>query len=518
MKKSFVKSATLMMVATLIAKIIGACYRIPLTNALGAEGMGLYQLIYPVYALIITASSGALPLAISILVSENIAKGSLNENKRIMKTSFIALFLLGLVLTVALVLLSGVLGEVQGQKQVALGYITIAPSILFVGGIALLKGWFQGNHLMFPSALSALIEAVVKLVFGLLFAYSLTRYGVVIQVAGALLGVSISEVVTFIALFVIYKKRNSHHKVTLDFRTAREEYKAILKISLPIALGSMIFPLTQFIDSFLVVNILKISLPSSLATAEYGLFSGPVSTLINLPVSLSLAIGVAVVPYLSKNKEEKDLRAIRLKTSTAIKVAVLIGVPFVILFMLAPRQILAFLYGGLSDEELTLGAELLMICAPNILFLAITQICTAVLQGLKDMRSPIINLAIGGGVKLLASVVLLYAIGIKGISYASIMAFGVTTLLSVVSTFRLMGKNIDIIKNSGIIMLFGGIMAVCLGFAVAYSLSIVWILLIAVGSGVAYLLAVVTSNVFTLEEILSLPFGEKILKLKGKTG
>ena len=516
MKKSFVKSATVMMVATLVAKIIGAFYRIPLTNALGAEGMGLYQLIYPVYALILTTSSGALPLAISVLVSENIVKGSLNKNKLLVKASFYALFTVGAVLSVALILLSRIIGALQGVENARYGYIAIAPSILFVSGIAVLKGWFQGNHLMFPSALSALIEAVVKLVVGLTLAYALQAYGVVIQVAGALIGVSVSEVVTFIVLIVLYKKRTSNARIKLDFKSAREEYKAILKISLPITIGSMIFPLTQFIDSFLVVNILKSSLTNTIATAYYGVFSGPVSTLINLPISLSLAIGIAVVPHLSKNREERNIKAIRLKTSTAMKVAVLIGVPFTALYMVAPREILSFLYGGLSETELNLGAELLVISAPTVLFLALTQICTSVLQGLKDTRSPIINLAIGGSVKILTSVVLLYSIGIKGVAYAGLIAFGVTCFLNIVSTFRLMGKNGDIIKNSGVIILFGGIMGISLSLAVAYSLSVIWILVIAVASGLVYLFAVVASKVFTSDEILSLPFGQKLLKIKGK--
>ena len=517
MEKSFVKSGMVMMLALLIAKVIGACYRIPLTNALGAEGMGLYQLIYPVYALILTTSSGALPLAISVLVSENIAKGSLNENKRLIKASFYALFAIGIVLSVALVLLSGVIGSLQGVDNARLGYVAIAPSIVFVSGIAVLKGWFQGNHQMFPSALSALIEAVVKLVVGLTLAFALKGYGVVLQVAGALFGVSISEVVTFVILMIIYKKRNKLSNVRLDFDTAREEYKNILKISLPITIGSMVFPLTQFIDSFLVVNILKSSLSNSVATAYYGVFSGPVSTLINLPISLALAIGIAVVPHLSKDKEERNLKAIRLKTSTAIKVAVLIGVPFMVLFMVAPREILSFLYGRLSTNELELGAELLVISAPTVLLLAITQICTSVLQGLKDTRAPIINMAIGGSVKLITSVVLLYTLGIKGIAYAGLIAFSVTALLSLASTFRLMGKNGEIIKNSGVIVLFGGIMGICLSFAVAYSLSIIWILMIAVVSGMVYLFVIIASRVFTNDEIMSLPFGHKILKLKGKT-
>lgn len=513
MKKSFVKSAFIIMLATLTSKVIGAFYRIPLTNLLGAEGMGIYQLVYPVYAVMLTVSSGALPLAISVLVSENLAKGNLVGNKKLIKASFIILFTMGVSLATALILLSGSIASLQGSRTAWVGYVTIAPSILFVGGIAVLKGWFQGNYQMHPTALSSIIESVVKLIAGLTLARILSPYGVALQVGGALAGVSLSELATFVVLFTIYKKRKAVAKVPLSFSEARVLYKELLNISLPITLGSMIFPLIQFIDSFMVVNILKTQTDVTTATAMYGLFSGPVSTLVNLPVSLSLAIGIAVVPHLSKNKEERNLEAIRIKTSTAIKVAVLIGLPFTILFALAPKEILSFLYGSLTELEVERGAVLLTISSFSIVLLAVTQICTSVLQGLKDTRAPIINLGIGGLVKIVTSVILLYTIGINGVAVSGLVAFFVTALLNVISVFRLMGKNRDIVKNSGVMLLFSGIMSVSIGLAVIFGLKTAWILVVTMLSGVVYLLLVVL-KAFNEEEILSLPFGSKIIKLK----
>ncbi len=502
------------MLATMLAKIIGACYRIPLTNILGAEGMGLYQTIYPVYALILTASSGAMPLAISVLVSEKNASGNLNGSRSIIKSALGTLLVMGGILVITLVLLSGLLATLQGAPLTKIGYIAIAPSILFVSGIAVFKGWFQGTHSLLPSALANVTEALFKLIVGLSLAFTLKDKGVAYQVAGAMLGVSASEAITLLALFLLYRRKNPPLQLASNLKFSREEYKEILKISLPITLGGMIFPLTQFIDSFMVVNILKGDLGVNVATAYYGVFSGPVSTLINLPISLSLAIGIAVVPHLAKDKEERDLTAIRLKTSTAIKVAVLIGVPFAMLFLSAPREILSLLYGGLSEEELTLGQELLTIGAPTVIFIAITEICTSVLQGLKDTRSPIINLLVGGAVKVVSGVVLLYFIGIRGVAIAQLLAFLVTAVLNVAMVFRLTGKNGDIIKNSGVIMLFGGIIAVSLTMAVAFSLSVTWIVVITVLSGAVYLMVTLASSVFTRDEILSLPFGKGILKLK----
>lgn len=514
MNNSFVKSATLIMVATLVAKIIGACYRVPLTIALGTSGMGVYQLVYPVYALMLTASSGAIPTAISILVSEKSANGNLKEGNLVAKSALAMLLIFTAIIAVALVLLSGLIAELQGAESARLGYILIAPAVVFSSGIAVLRGYFQGRRISYPTAVSHVSEAVVKLVVGLGLAYSLKPYGVVAQVGGALLGVSVSEGVTFLIIYILFKRKNRGCATKLNYLDAGKRYREILKISLPITIGGMIFPLTQFIDSFMVVNILKQSLGSALATSSYGLFSGQVNALINLPISLSLALGIMVVPHISKDKEERDLEAIRLKTSTAIKSAVLIGVPFSVLFMVAPRQTLSLLYSNLTESELAIGGSLLVISAPTVLLISITQICTSVLQGLKEFKRPIVNLIIGGVLKTVLGVALLYKMGIKGVAYAGLVAFTVVALLNLTAIFRLMGKNGDIVKNSGVILLFGAIIGVSLTIAVALKVSALWIMVITILSGIVYLTLVMTSKVFSASEILSLPFGKKLIKLK----
>ena len=190
------------------------------------------------------------------------------------------------------------------------------------------------------------------------------------------------------------------------------------------------------------------------------------------------------------------------------------GVPFTTIFIVMPERVLGFLYGSLSESQIALSAELLKITAPTVLLLSITQICTSVLQGLKDTKSPIRNLLIGGVSKIVASIILLYTLGIKGVAYAQLIAFSVTAILNLISVGQLMGKNRDVIKNSGVILLFGGIIGVSLTIAVSYKLNMIFIVLITLLSGIIYLIAVMTSKVFSTEELMSIPFGQHIVRLK----
>lgn len=514
--RSFLKGATLIMLATVLAKVLGACYRIPLTNILGAEGMGVYQLIYPVYSLILTSSSGALPVAVSVLVASATSEGKTEEARKLVRSALAALLFAGIALAAALVLFSGLIGRLQGSEDTSRGYIAIAPSVFFVSGIAVFKGWFQGKSNMLPTALSQITEAAVRLAAGLLLAYFLRGYGIAFSVAGALAGVSAAEGLTLLMLYIFYRKNNPPLALRLDNRKAKEEYKAILRISLPITVGSMIFPLTQFVDSFLVVNILSASVGTSAATASYGLLSGPVNTLINLPVTFALALGVAVVPHLAKNRTEHDIDSIRLKLATAVKVSVAIGVPFAALFLAAPLEVLGFLYPALAPAELEEAGVLLRISALTVVSLAVMQICVSVQQGLGDTRTPILNLAAGGAVKVIADMALLFVIGIEGVAIASLLAFTFAAFLNALSLMKLTGKNADMLKNSGVILLCGVIICLPVPIAAFFGGSRVLTLAVAAVTGTIYLAALFVLPVFRRCELLSLPFGGKLAALSDK--
>ncbi len=502
-----------MALATFFAKIAGAFYRIPLTNALGAEGMGVYQLVFPVYAFILSTSSGALPVAISILVSDKLAKDKGDEAKTILHASMSVLLMVGIVLSGALILLSGSLSRLQGSSQARLGYVAIAPAVFFVSGIAVLRGWFQGNGNMTPSAISQISESIVKLAAGLTLAILLMRYGISWAVFGAMLGVTLSEGVTFIIMYIMYRKDNPPFRLSLNWRASREKYKEIIKISMPMTIGGMILPFSQIIDSLLVVNILSRTLQETGATSSYGLFTGYVSTLINLPIVLALSLGIAVIPQLSKGKAERDISLIKQKRDTALKLSLMIGVPFAFLYATMPAGILNFLYPSLSLAELGEAAMLLRIGAFSVIALAATQIFTSIMQGLGASYRAVKNMAIGVGVKIALNLILLPFLGIYGVAIASVTCFTLTAALNFVSVSRLTGKSTEMYKNSGIIVLSGVIMggAVLLinlitnGKSAAIAATIV--------GGIIYFLLLLVFKAFSESELLSLPFGKQLAAL-----
>ena len=515
-KSSLLGGAGIIMAATLIAKFLGALYRIPLTNMLGAEGMGIYQSIYPVYSLILSASGGAVPMAVSVIVASYTAGNMKKRALELYSGTLYALLLSGGLMAAGLILLAPFIARIQGAPSAETGYFAIAPAIFFVSGISVMKGWFQGQSDMRPTALSHITEAAGKLILGLLLSYILLPKGINYGVAGALIGVTAGEAITFFVLVGIFLKREKKFPAPSAFKDAKEGYKEILKISLPIGIGGLIFPFTQFLDSFTVVNILLLGMPAARATAEYGLLSAPVNTLINLPVSLALSIGVAVVPHLAGSRVERDIDRIRLKLQTSLKAAVVVSVPFTALFLGGAEAVLSAIYPTLAPSELRLAAELLRTGAFSVLFLSVMQISVAVLQGLGDTSSPIRNLSIAGGIKVVSGIAFLFLWGISGVQIANLLAYATGAVLNTLSVFELTGKNIGLIKKSGVMLLLGGI--ILLPTALASELTAPAVLGIAALSGVVYLVLVAMLPLFSKSELLSVPLGNKLERLTSKIG
>lgn len=511
MKRGFLKGAGILTLATFFAKILGAFYRIPLTNIMGAEGMGVYQLIFPVYSFLLSTSSGALPIAISILVSAKLAKGEREEAEKVLHAAMSVLLMTGIFITLVLVLLSGPLGRLQGSSKAQLGYVAIAPSVFFVSGIAVLRGWFQGNGDMNPSAVSQVTEAIFKLGVGLTLAYIFFPLGIKWAVFGAMIGVTASEAVTFFTMYLMYRKKNPPFRLSFDWKESRKKYKEIIKISLPMTIGGMILPFTQIIDSLLVINILSLTREEAAATASYGLFTGFVSTLINLPIVLGLSLGIAVVPHLSHAKEERNIDSVKQKCDTALKLALMIGVPFAFLYLTMPAGILKFLYPALSGNELAEAVTLLRVGSVSVIALSVTQIYTSILQGLGDIYRPVKNMGIGSAVKITLDLILLPTIGIIGVAIASVACFFLTAILNFFSVTRLTGKSRQLLKNSGVIVLSGVIMSGVVLIINLVTTGRPATIIVAIVSAVLYFFFLLFFKAFSDSELLSLPFGKKLL-------
>ncbi len=226
-----VSGAAVLTIGSVIAKLLGAFYRIPLTNILGAEGMGMYQLIFPVYALFMTLSTAGIPTALSRIVAE---KRSMGESvKHYLFSAIMLLLALSMLFTIITISLARTLARIQGNESVYQGFIIIAPSILFVGVIAGFRGWFQGEMYMFPTAISNIIEQVVKLSLGIGLAVAFSSRGVIWAVSGALIGVTVSEFITMIYMIITYLVRSKGEKrVKLSMDRAQREWGCINSFSL----------------------------------------------------------------------------------------------------------------------------------------------------------------------------------------------------------------------------------------------------------------------------------------------
>lgn len=510
MKSKVVKGTIILTGGVLLSKAIGAFYRIPLSNILGAEGVGMYQLVFSVYALIVTVLGSGLPIAISRLTAENIAEG-ISPKKMLGVALFIGLGL-GAVLSVAVFLLAEILAIGQGNEVVAIGYKVISPAIFFVSGLTVLKGYFQGKVNMLPTSLSYIVEQVFKLVIGIVLAYFWIGKGVIYAVIGSLIGVMIAELISFLMLIGIYLFNKETAKLP-DPKSFSKSCNNLLKIAIPITIGSTLIPLSQFLDSFIVVNILSKSLANTDATALYGLFSGSVNPIVNMPIMLVLSLAMVIVPVVSKDRLRRNYEGILYKSKVAIKCAIIFGIPCSILLYIYADPLLSLFYPRFTAYEIDTASMLLRIATFSIVFYGIMQIETSLMQGLDRIYIPVINILIALIIKEVLCVVLVGVIGIRGLAYATLVLSVIACLLNGISYRKLLGERFEItaplLKTIAINFVF---FALCIIFKNIIFDDITSFLVACFVGGSIYYILIKNNNVLDTDEWKSLgvSFNKKV--------
>lgn len=557
-KSSFGKSALIIAAGGILCKIIGAIYRIPLTNALGSEGIGLYQLVYSVYALFVVIVTGGITQAISRLVAEG--------DTKCVKNAFWFCFALSLLMTVVLVLLNKTFAYMQGSKLLGMCYFIIAPSVFFVGISSVFKGYFYGKMKMGPPTVCSLIEQTVKLVLGLTLAFALIERGIDYALYGALLAVTASEILSFVYVAIAYlvtkgkekkdfkansikegnscrkdkiKRADSQNKqakravsaavssdvaltdaglnsqseavyasgVETDDKTANP--LGFLKIAFPFALIALLLPLSGFSDSFMIVALTG-------SKSLYGVYSGSVTTLINMPIMILLSLAVAVVPSVSKERAQRDVNGILLKTRLSIKLCLLIGVPAALLMLIFSQEILKIIFPVLTVSELEAGANLLRIMSLSVVFSSMAQIAGSILGALDKTRVYVLAMICGIAVKTALLLILSRYISILAAGVASVSLSLVTLVINLIYLTRYLSLD-KLDKSIAYILVSSLIIALsCLSFKyifaniyVAFGVALAFSLLL-------YPALIAAFDVLSKEETQSLPMSGFLLKYKRK--
>lgn len=466
--KGIMRGAGALAACSLVGKALGALYRLPLVSIIGDEGTGVYQLATAVYALFFTLACGGLPVAVSRFVAAD------HETERLASIIVWISGAIGLVFGAVFAALSPFFAAVQGNSAAAAAYLAVAPALVFATVLAGLRGYFQGKGNLLPTSLSQLVEQAVKLFVGLWLARVFATRGAASGAVGALLGVSVSEIVASgaVALFFAIKPQETTKKQLktaehaekllasspleaatdvaidgygLNNKTANKKQnpprrtpsksevksvaKAIIATAVPITLGALVMPLTGVADSLTVVNILSArGLSAAEATACYGLL-GAVNTLVNLPVTISYAFAVALLPKVAGAKTAAEADGeIRFTTRFALIFSAFCSAFYVIF----ARDIIAFLYPSLSPRSASLTVTLLRAEAPAVMYSSLLGVATAALQGSGKSGAAARNLAIGGAIKVAVSVILLRFTGAVGASAGTVACYAATLVLDLI--------------------------------------------------------------------------------------
>lgn len=501
-RQTLAKGAVLLALCSILAKVLGGVYRISLTSVLGAKGIGYYQLVFPFFALMLAILANALPITLSKLISSELAltnKGAIPILIRYaMRYASIAGFV-GMFFTIAI---SRLLAGAQSESGVYICYVAIAPAILFVCLAGVYKGWFLGHGNMSVVGTSQIIEVIAKLAIGLVTASYLNKYGIMQAVAGGLFAVSISEFICFLYIFIRYVYAKKIYK---GIAYSSSNYKFFGSF-LPMTLSGLVFPVIAFLDSIIIINLLNFGGFDN-AVEQYGILTGPVNSVINMPIVLAMSVAVAIVPAIASALTSYDIISIKQKTSMSLKVCILIAFPFFIGGAFLSRQVVELLYPNLSGSDSNLAWVLLAVVSVNIMLLTMLEVFNAILQGLGRLRQVLVNVCVGGVIKILFELLLTPIIGIIAVAFSNIVFYLVAMLLNGAMYQKLVGHNSFLIKSISKICLSGVIMSVVVALANFIDNNILAVLFGGIAGGGAYVIMLFVTKAVEPCEIEVLPFG-----------
>ena len=519
----------ILMAASIIVKIIGALFSIPLTNLYGADGNGIFTVAYYIYTAMFIISTAGLPVAVSKMVAEAKALGKIKETKRIGKVALIAFAAIGLFFTLVMIFGVDFFMSLAKSSMARKAVLAVAPTIFFICIVSAIRGYYQGLSNMIPTAVSQVIEAVGKLVFGLFLAYYLMGkgYGLETVVAGAIGGVTIGTVLSAAYIITVRVRDIKADKAevaqdTGECSPVKDILKNLIRISVPITIGSSVLSVTNLIDTFVVLARLQegCNLTDVAANHLYGAYGMSVK-FFNLPQTVIVGIGISVIPAIAAALAKREKDSARHFTESAFRLTGLLAFPCAVGLGVLSKPILSLFYIK-QQSDAAEAAPLLVLLAPAVFFVAMVSVTNAVLQASGRIWIPVFTMTLGGLIKLTTNYFLVGTpgINISGAPIGTCFCYGTITLLNLIFIWR------NIIKFSPIRVFVKPLASSAIMGAFAY--FVYPVLSGALGNGFArqavslgvtvafsavlYLLMLIAFKAMPREDVLMLPKGEKIAK------
>ncbi len=520
----FIKGAAVLGIAGVVIKLLGAVFRIPLTNWIGADGMSYYGFAYTIYGALLVLSTAGIPVAISRMVSERIAVGEYRNAHKVFKVATSLLFGIGIVSFAACFFGGEAITKALGNPDAALAVKAISPALLFVPMFSAFRGYFQGRQNMNPTAISEITEQLIRVIVGLALAYKLLDTGLKEAAAGASFGASAGSIAGLGIIVVIYmlNRRVIHRKIDLNNKQVEETgviLRKIVGIAIPIIIGSEIMPIMTLIDTGIIMTRLQATGWSyEEAKTLYGLLSGFCNSLIAFPQVFTQAVAVSLVPAIAAAFKVHNRQGVQENIQLGYRTTMIMAFPCAFGIFALAEPIMILLYADQKASAIA-AVPTLMIMAISVIFLAITQTSVGVLQSIGKQMLPVIHLAIGCVGKVILTFILvgIHDINIKGAAVGTMFAYVVALILNNRSVKQYTGVkfnyNLTYIRPCLAAMLMGVCAFAAHRLAAGFlGNSIATLFAIMVGV-VVYVILIFTLKAITLDEVETMPGGTKLVKI-----
>ena len=422
-KSTFFGGAAILAASAILVKVIGAIYRIPLGNILSDEVMADYNSAYNIYNFFLTISTAGLPVALSKTISEANALGHHNQVQRTFRVAFVTFLILGLLSFFCMTVLAAPMAQIVISNPKAVYCVmALAPSVLCVCIMSAFRGYFQGHFNMMPTGISKVIEAFFKLVVGLALALFLVN---VVQKpelgsVGAIIGVSCGSVVALVyILFLFFRDRRHRQRIRAADRPdgSMRILSNLLKLAIPITLGSAATSLVTLIDTKLVMSQLTNifhNVDGLLLNADgtgpaldaarnlYGIYSKTMS-IYNLPFSMMVPLTACIIPAVSASLARRDHLGAQKVSESALRIGLLLALPMGMGLFALGGPIMGLLFPSIDVE---VAGPLLSVLGLASIFVALQLLCNSILQANGMVNLPILAVVIGGVVKVVVNFIL----------------------------------------------------------------------------------------------------------------
>ncbi len=527
---NFIIQGGILAIAGIISRIIGLLYRIPLQKTIGDSGMGYYSAAFQIYSIMLIISSYSLPVAVSKLMAGKLARGQYRNAKKLFQGALLFAVITGGATMLIVLFGADVMAEnILSLKKSAIALRVLAPTLLVVAIMGVMRGYFQGTGTMMPTATSQLIEQIVNAIVSVAAAVALFNYGTKVSAllrdeaysaaygaAGGTFGTLAGAIfgLLFILLIFLMQRRDVRRMVASDTTEKTESFPKVFRMLLitvmPVILSSTIYNISDVLDQSIFGKVMESrGMPERIIAENWGIFSTKYKVIINVPVALANALCSSMMPSLTASVAKGDLRVARRKIRISMRFVMIIAIPCAVGLAVLGEPILSIMFTG----EIKTAAMLLRIGSASVIFYSLSTLSNGVLQGVDRMNVPVRNSAIAlvihlGVLYLCTSVLDLKLYGVV----ISILVFSfLVCLLNWIDIRRNTGYRQEIFRTfvlpfiaSAIMGLIIGILYFILSKSINYAIAAVVSILVGIA---VYFVALLLLKGVTEEEIRAFPGG-----------